>query len=144
MCNVIRVIYSLVICEESFTLYVIHFKFNIYSPFYNSLLPSLLHEYEAFVGALQQQVDFYKVRFRDQYIAFCFIVPLSITVHSIIPFVHIQDIPALNLGLKINLSQIAWSYSLSHSLLACARTWPLSFTAFAVHYLPVIVSFEAT
>lgn len=41
------------------------FKFNIYSAFYNSLLPSLLHEYEAFVGALQQQVDFYKVRFRE-------------------------------------------------------------------------------
>ncbi|GFG36944.1 hypothetical protein Cfor_12478 [Coptotermes formosanus] len=26
----------------------------------DSLLPSLLHEYEAFVGALQQQIDFYK------------------------------------------------------------------------------------
>jgi hypothetical protein len=65
------VVYSLVICEEFFTLFVIHFKFDIHSAFYNSLLPSLLHEYEAFVGALQQQVDFYKVRFREQYIAFC-------------------------------------------------------------------------
>lgn len=71
MCNSIRVIYSLVICEESFTFYVINFKFNICSAFYNSLLPSLLHEYEAFVGALQQQVDFHKVMFREQYIAFC-------------------------------------------------------------------------
>jgi len=62
MCSVIRVIYSLAIHVESFTLYVIYFKFNIYCAFYNSLLPSLLHEYEEFVGALQQQVDFYKVR----------------------------------------------------------------------------------
>lgn len=63
MCNVIRVIYSL------YMKFILNLIFILL--FYNSLLPSLLHEYEAFVGALQQQVDFYKVRLREQHIAFC-------------------------------------------------------------------------
>jgi hypothetical protein len=57
-----------------------HFKCNIYSAFYNSLLPSLFLEYEASVGTLQQQLDFYKVRLGEN-ITFCVVfVPLNMTV----------------------------------------------------------------